>query len=100
MRRRTLRIRITARQVINWMLASYLLTIFVLIGIQRLAPGWVGHGVPPAPAWIIALIVPASDIILGLLILRANRRFRLARAPIFSGLVLAAFAAWTLWGWR
>jgi hypothetical protein len=100
LRRKTLRIRINARQVINWILASYALTILVLILLQRFARGWIGHGVPPAPAWIIALIIPASDIVLGLLILRAEGRLRLARAPLFSGTVLALFAAWTVWGWR
>jgi hypothetical protein len=100
LRRKIIRIRIAARQVINWILASYLLTILVLILLQRFARGWFGHGTPPAPAWIIALVIPASDIVLGLLLLRAERRLRLARAPLFSGLILAAFAAWTLWGWR
>jgi hypothetical protein len=100
LRRKIIRIRIAARQVINWILASYLLTILVLILLQRFARGWFGHGTPPAPAWIIALLIPASDIVLGLLLLRAERRLRLARAPLFSGLILAAFAAWTLWGWR
>ncbi len=99
MRLRSIFLRIGARQVINLVLASYLLTIVVLIAVQRAVPTWVGHGTPPAPAWVIALAVPAADVVLGLLLL-GSRRARLARAPLFSGAVLAAFAAWTVWGWR
>jgi hypothetical protein len=80
-------------------LASYLLTIIALIVVQRAVPAWIGHGTPPAPAWAVALVVPAADLILGLLLLGSGRP-RLARAPLFSGVVLAAFAAWTVWGWR
>ena len=100
MRHRSIRVRISARHVTNLVLASYLLTIFVLIAMQRLVPAWVGHGVPPAPAWIIAFAVPAADFCLGVMLLGGRRRLGLARVPLLSSVILAAFAAWTVWGWR
>jgi len=99
-KRRPFTIRLTPALIVKITLASYLLTIGVLLAIRYAAGGWIGHGPAPRSVWAIGLAVPLADLLFGLDILRATRRLALAKPLLFSGVVLGLFAAWTLWSWQ
>ncbi len=100
MKRKPFSLRLTMVQIVRLSLASYLLTVAALVAIRYAGGAWIGHGAVPAWTWLVALLVPVLDLLLGLGLWHGSRRLQPARPLLFSGLVLAAFAAWTLWTWR
>ncbi len=100
MSRKPFTFRLTIPQIARLSLLSYLLTVAVLVAIRYLDGGWIGHGVVPAWAWAVGLFIPTLDLLLGFSLLQSSRRMSVARPPLFAGLILGLFTAYTLSTWR
>ena len=100
MKPRPFSFRLDSRRIVNLSLASYLLTLAMLLAIRYAGGVRPAHGAVPVWAWWTGLAVPGLDLLLGLEVMRNTRRLGLARPLLLSACVLGLFAAWTLWTWR
>ncbi len=100
MKRNPLKIRLTGPQIVKLTRWSCVLEIGMLLVVKCTNGEWIGHGPIPRDAWVMGLVVPGCDVLLGLDILRQTRRFRLARPLLYAGLLLTVFGALVLWTWR